>query len=313
MKKFILLIAVSGAFIACKKGEVSQSKIEEALQSADSVATTASETINTVTRSANEAFDSANVRIKEFENTKENFTEKIEATSKSIDSLSDKIASIKLESKTEKRDSTEKKQEKTTTHIPAPKVIRETKIIYKEKPKSTDYELNVPKNNMVKTGTLELNVEDTETAKEIVKEEVQKYDGHIRSEHISLNNNDKKIAYLKVKVPIQKFEYLMDDLSYNIGKVESKSIEASGEKFAENTMCNLDITLYGTTEPYIKNEEPKTFGEKSFAAVSSGWNVITSIFLFLLPLWPLFLIIAIGYYFYKKKNRNTPPSNDLNE
>ncbi len=101
--------------------------------------------------------------------------------------------------------------------------------------------------------------------KKIVKEtSLKKYDGFIRSENISLNNNDKKIAYLKVKIPIQKFDYLMDDLSYNIGEVENKGIEVTGQDFVNNTLCDVEITLYGTDSSFTAKEDvPKGFGEKS--------------------------------------------------
>jgi hypothetical protein len=307
MKKFILLVAVSSTFIMCKKGEAAASKLENAVNSADSAVSVASEKINDAHEKANAAFDSANVKIKEFENTKNEVKEKIENTSKIVDSLSEKISSVKLETK---KDSA-KREEKIVVNVPAPKVIKETKIIYKDKPKKENYELNVPKNKLVKTGVLELTVDDAETAKEIVKQEVSKYDGFIRSENISLNNDEKKIAYLKVRVPIQKFDYLMEDLSYNLGKVENKSIELSGQDFVQNTMCEVEITLYGKADGYSENNEPKNFGDKSFAAISSGWEVITSILLFILPLWPLFLILGVGYYFYKRRGKNTT-NNDSN-
>jgi len=310
MKKFILLVAVSSTFIMCKKGESTVSKLENAANSADSTISAASEKINEINTTANATLDSADIKIKDFENAKEKVKDQFENTSKLVDSLSDKISSAKLESKKEKKDSV-KKEEKIVVNVPAPKVIKETKIIYKDKPKTENYELNVPKNKMVKTGVLELTVNDAEVAREIVKEEVKKYDGFIKSENTSLNNNEKKIAYLKVRVPIQKFEYLMEDLSYNIGTVENKGIEVSGQDFVQNTMCEVDITLYGKEGSYTENKEPETFGGKTFAAISSGWDVIMSIFLFILPLWPLFLILGIGYYFYKKRNKNTP-NNDSN-
>lgn len=310
MKKFILLVALSSTFIMCKKGESTVSKLENAANSADSTISAASEKINEVGNTANTALDSAQVRIKDFENAKEKVKDQFENTSKMVDSLSDKISSVQSELKKERKDSA-KKEEKIVVNVPAPKVIKETKIVYKDKPKTENYELNVPKNKMVKTGVLELTVDDAEAARETVKEAVKKYDGFIKSENTSLNNNEKKIAYLKVRVPIQKFEYLMEDLSYNIGTVENKGIEVSGQDFVQNTMCEVDITLYGKEGSYAENKEPKTFGEKTFAAVSSGWDVIMSVFLFILPLWPLFLIAAIGYYFYKKRNKNTP-NNDSN-
>lgn len=311
MKKYILLLLTATTFTMCKKGEATNSQLEKSLNSVDSITTDISDKAKSVSNEAEVVFDSASIKIKDFEKTKSDVTEKIESTSKSIDSLSDKIANMKLESKIEKKDSLNKNSEKIVVNVPAPKIIKETKIIYKDKPKNENYEQIVSKNKMTKTGLLELKVNDAETAKEIVKEQVKKYDGFIKSENISLNNNDKKIAYLKVRVPIQKFDYLMEDLSYNIGEIENKGIDISGQDFVNNTLCDVEITLYGENESLAVKEKPEGFGAQSLAAVSSGWNVITSIFLFILPLWPLFLIAGIGYYFYKKKNNNLP-GNDSN-
>lgn len=299
MKKFILLVAVSGTFIMCKKGEAATSKLENAISSADSTIADASEKIITINDQANAALDSANVKIKEFEDTKNAVKDKIENTSKIVDSLSQKISSVKLEFKEEKKDSA-KKENKIVVNVPAPKIIKETKIVYKNSPKKENPEF-IQQNRFIKKGTLDLSVNDAETAKEIVKDEVAKYNGYIRSESISLQNDDKKTAYLKVKVPIQKFDYLMSDLNYNLGTVENMNIETSGRDVVENTMCEIDITLYGQQENIVDDKKPETLGEQSFAAISSGWNVITSIFLFILPLWPLFIIAGIGYYFYKKR------------
>ncbi|MEG1589918.1 DUF4349 domain-containing protein [Chryseobacterium sp.] len=295
MKKFIVLVAVSSVFVMCKKGEATQPQLENAINSADSTVTNVGDKIKSINNEAEAVFDSASIKIKDFEKTKSEAVQKMEATSKRIDSLSEKIGSMKLESKTEKKDSLQK----IVVNVPAPKVIKETKIVYKDKPKQTE---TVSQNKMQKTGVLELSVNDAETAKETVKELVKKYDGFIKSENTSLNNNNTKIAYLKVKVPIQKFDYLMDDLSFNIGNVENKGIDVNGQDFANNTLCDMEITLYGTSETALVKSKPETFGGKSLAAVSSGWEVITSIFLFILPLWPLFIIAGIGYYFYKKKS-----------
>ncbi|SDI24002.1 protein of unknown function [Chryseobacterium taeanense] len=303
MKKVILLVAVSGTFIMCKKGETVSSQLDNSVNSADSTITQASEKISEINNQVNATIDSANVKIKNFQSTGSEMKENIESTSKIIDSLSEKISSVKLESKTEKKDSA-KKERNIIVHVPAPKVIRETKIVYKNQPKKENTELNIQRNKLIKKGIIDITVNDAETAKEIVKEEVAKYDGFIRSENISTQNDDKKTAYLKVKIPIQKFDYLMSDLSYNIGKIENKSIEVSGINAVENSLCEIDITLYGQESETLVDKKNENFGEKSFAAISSGWNVITSIFLFILPLWPLFVIAGIGYYFFKKRKKN---------
>nr|WP_314497239.1 DUF4349 domain-containing protein [uncultured Chryseobacterium sp.] len=307
MKKYLLLLTAAGIFTMCKKGDASTSTAQNPVNPADSNAVNVEDKANETAQDAGVVFDSAAIRIKNFDKTSNEVTEKIESTSRSVDSLSDKIAHMRLESKIEKKDSLQKNSEKIIVNVAAPKVIRETKVIYKDKPKS-NHQSVVSKNKMYKTGLLELNVKDAETAKEIVEEQVKKYDGFIKSENISLNNNDKKTAYLKVKIPIQKFDYLMEDLSYTIGEVINKGVDITGQDFENNTLCDVEITLYGDSQNITATNKPEGFGEQSLAAVSSGWNVITSIFLFILPLWPLFLIAGTGYYFYKKKNRSLPKS-----
>lgn len=311
MKKFILLIALSGTFIACQKGGASQSKLEEAANSIDSTASVATDAIDNASKTVNQALDSASIKIKDIEGTKDDIQDKIASTSKMVDSLSDKIASTKLESKVEKKDSADKKSEKIVVNVPAPKVIKETKVIYKDKPKNDSYELNTPKDKMVKTGYLVVKADNVETVKEIIKEEAIKNNGYIKSENQSYiesanpREENQKVYSLNIKVPIQHFDGLMEALNSNIGDIETRDIQVTGRNYADNTICSIDINITDKTEA---EKEPKTFGGKSLAAIGSGWDVITSIFLFLLPLWPVFLIGGIGYYFYKKKKNNNIPN-----
>ncbi|MDW9381803.1 DUF4349 domain-containing protein [Chryseobacterium sp. JV558] len=309
MKKFILLVAVSSTFIMCKKGEIAQGNIHEAINAADSTASAATETIDNASKTANQIMDSASIKIKDFENTKSDIQQKIENTSKMVDSLSEKIATTKLESKIEKKDSAEKKSEKIAVKAPATKIIKETKIIYKDHPKNDSYELNMPKDKMVKSGYLSIKADNTETVKEIIREEANKNNGYIKSENLSYVESasrygeDQKIYSIDIKVPIQHFDGLMDAINSNVGDIDTKDIQVSGRNYADNTICTINVNISDKTKT---EKEPKTFGGKSLAAIESGWGVITSIFLFILPLWPLFLIAAIGYYFYKKKNKNVP-------
>jgi hypothetical protein len=226
-----------------------------------------------------------------------------------VDSLSEKIATTKLESKIEKKDSVEKKSEKIAVKSPAPKVIKETKIIYKNEPKNDSYELNMPKDKMIKSGYLVIKADNAETVKEIIREEANKNNGYIKSENLSYVESaspygeNQKVYSLDIKVPIQHFDGLMDAINSNVGDIDTKDIQVSGRNYADNTICTINVSISDKAQT---EKEPKTFGGKSLAAIESGWEVITSIFLFILPLWPLFLIAGIGYYFYKKRNKNVP-------
>lgn len=308
MKKFILLIAISSTFIMCQKGNSSKSEIEGALHSLDSTATATTDAVDNATKTANRVLDSAGIRIKDIEGAKNDIQDKIESTSKMVDSLSEKIASAKLESKIEKKDSTAaQKSEKIVVNVPAPKVIKETKVVYKEKPKNDSYELNVPKDKMVKTGYLVIRADNAETVKEIIKDEALKNNGYIKSENqsyiesASYREENQKIYSIDIKVPIQHFDGLMEAINSNVGDIETKDVQVSGRTYADNTICNISVNITDKTEI---EKEPKTFGGKSLAAIESGWDVITSVFLFLLPLWPIFIIGGAGYYFYQKKKSN---------
>ncbi|QQV01438.1 MULTISPECIES: DUF4349 domain-containing protein [Chryseobacterium] len=301
MKKTIITIMVCSTFIMCKKGESVNLSSERITQPIDSTVTDVNSKVNDIQQESKAVFDSANIKIKELDKTKSKAMHTIEETAKSIDSLSEKISSLNL-GLLSKKDSSENKNDKITSNIPAPKVIKETRIVYKTESKPK----NIPvKDIITKNGIIEINAENTEASKEKVKQFISKYDGILKSENTSLNNNENKIAYLKAKVPIQTFDYLMDDLNYNIGIVENKTVETNGSTYKNDILCDVEITIYGKTENPIKPEEPQSFGGKSLAAVSSGWNVITSVFLFLLPFWPLFLILGTAYHFYKKRLRNS--------
>ncbi|WP_232815632.1 DUF4349 domain-containing protein [Chryseobacterium capnotolerans] len=171
----------------------------------------------------------------------------------------------------------------------------------------------MPKDKMVKTGYLVVRADNAETVKEIIREEAIKNNGYVKSENQSYiesanpRDENQKVYSLNIKVPIQHFDGLIEALSTNIGEIETRDIQVSGRNYTDNTICSIDINITDKTEA---EKEPKTFGGKSLAAIESGWDVITSIFLFLLPLWPVFLIGGIGYYFYKKKKNNNIPNQD---
>ncbi len=70
------------------------------------------------------------------------------------------------------------------------------------------------------------------------------------------------------------------------------------------SFSTIEVNLYETVD---YQEEPisyhKTFGSKLKEALSFGWNIIESLFLGILYLWPI-LIIGILTFFYLRKKRN---------
>lgn len=310
MKKLILTILVLSTLTMCKKSDMEGAR--ESIHSADSLVENARESVETFDSTANAVVDSVNLKAKDLIKNKEEIEKAFENSKQKIDSISENVEKFKKDIEDKKISSNlDSIKNSIKKEIPKPKKETVTKIIYKDKPKQYDQ----PKPaSIVKKGYIEINVDDIATGKYLVQDQIRKYDGIVKTENL-ISNDELQTYYITAKVPLDKFDYLVEDLA-DLGTIKNKNVEIIGSSYNENKMCDLEITMYGNKLRPTDDDENKSFGDKSIDAVSSGWSVIGSILLFLLPFWPVFLIAGIGYYFYKKKNtknQNPPENRDTNE
>lgn len=300
MKKIILTFVTVFSLVACKKtGNTENTENTNSSMVADS-ASHSSDSLQTPMNKVKDSSttipkDTAVVKIEVLKEQKKLLTEKV---AKEMDSATRTSIISEIKITQQKIDSTKAKIVSTRVKKKvAPQIIRETKIIYRENQQPKIVE-TAPK--ITKKGELEILVTDFEHAQLVTKEQITKYDGIVKSEQISSDEN-KQFDYLKVSVPLEKSEYLIKDLEQNVGKITSRNIEITGEEYTKNSVCHLEITLVNTSEKAAIGAASKSFGGRTLSAVGSGWNVIQEIFLFILPFWPLFLIGGGIYYFLKKK------------
>jgi len=310
MKKLILTALVLSTLTMCKKSDLQEAN--NTIANADSLIDNASERVEKFDSEANAIVDSLNLKAKDLIQTKEDIEKTFDKSKEKIDSISENIEKFKKDIE-EKKISSNIDSIKSQIKKEIPKQIKTvTKVIYKDKP--AKQEQIVPVNHMVKNGSVELNVDNISYAKESVKDLIRKYDGIIKTENL-VSNEEFQTFYLTSKVPLEKFDYLVEDLA-RLGTLRNKNLEVVGDHYNQDKLCNLEITLYDNHLKPEESDEHKNFGEKSADAISSGWKVIGSILLFLLPFWPVFLIGGIGYYFYKKKygkENHDLPKNDSEE
>ena len=300
MKKIILTFVTVFSLVACKKtGYTENTENTNSSMVADS-ASHSSDSLQTPMNKVKDSSttipkDTAVVKIEVLKEQKKLLTEKV---AKELDSATRTSIISEIKITQQKIDSTKAKivSARVKKKV-APQIIRETKIIYQENQQPKIVE-TAPK--ITKKGELEILVTDFEHAQLVTKEQISKYDGIVKSEQISSDEN-KQFDYLKVSVPQEKSEYLIKDLEQNVGKITSRNIEITGEEYTKNSVCHLEITLVNTSEKSAIGAASKSFGGRTLSAVGSGWNVIQEIFLFILPFWPLFLIGGGIYYFLKKK------------
>ena len=287
MKKTIVLAAIALSIVACNKSEMANQNSSE------------TENISVVADEKNNNADSAALSVNEDVKIDKEVAQKVHEkvmneTNKSIDSLA-KTSQIIPEVIDETPPEAENK--KIVSNPVKPQIIKETKIIYKEKPSAK----SIAVNPIQKYGNLSFSVEDNAAAISEVRYLVKKYDGKIKSENLT-SNNENNTNYIVAKIPLKEYDYLIEDLMGNLGTLNDKTLEITGDDYQPNKLCDVEITLYSKNNSLAKNEdEPKTFGGKAVNAVTTGWEVIGNVLLFFLPFWPLFLLITFGYFYFKKK------------
>lgn len=296
MKKLVLVCTVVLTLVACKKNE--SNEITSKASTSDSILPNVDASASIMDSIPKIKKDSSQVAITELKEKEKVLTEK---KAKEIDSASKEVIVSEIKTTQKKIDSVKDKVasaiEKVEKVKPvAPKIIKETKVIYTAPPTPKEQIAKI-----TKTGEVQIKVDDISTANQNTKEQVEKYNGTIKSEQIA-SNNDRDVTYLKVNVPADKAEFLISDLNNYVGKVEYKNVVTTGEEYTKNSNCSMEITLFTKSDATIATV-PITFGGRMTDAIGSGWNVIQEIFLFLVPFWPVFLIGGGIFYYVKKKNK----------
>ena len=229
---------------------------------------------------------------------------------KSVDSVSkalnesknpiDKIATVTdAINKVVKKNSSDKKSE----NQPSKEVENSSKPL--TPPTSANTKAINPMGKILK---LEISVENADDARNQLSRLVKNYGGEITGESFGAEEGIKK-QLVNAKIPYQYFEEVSQNLFQNLGTVQNKTVDSYGTDYDPNQKCDLIITFKEKNQSLGNStslEEEKTedkFSEKSSNAFMKGFDVLGSVFLFLLPFWPLFLLALIGFLIYRRSKR----------
>lgn len=328
MKKIFLAIFLAVALVSCDKNTIQQTT--DSIKQADSLLTKANDgikTLDSISKTINDSDGIAKkVIIPEIEKQKKSIDSTIKSGSWQIDSINKEIEKITKNVKVgtevvKTLDSANRSLEKGGNVISvltktADKILQQTK----SQPKATENPAPNPpsksQNNsvttlpekvnppLVKTAKLEIQVENLEEAKVLLRQKIRENNADLVSENFTQNEGIMR-EYTTVKVPLQYFDSLVSDVSSQLGDVKSKSTETEGNDRIASQMCDVEITLVqnenisGTAFAKEKVEEdPNSFS----GAFMKGFNVLGDAMLFLLPFWPIILIAVGLWYFIAKRN-----------
>ena len=335
MKKLIFSIfTASILLVACNKSDMKQAS--DTIKNADSLFQEAKEGYNTLDSISKAVKDSnstiGKVIIPEIDKHKEIIEHAIKKGNISIDSVQREFDKIKAKAQQNEEikkaiDSVASVAQANPENTKVKNLLESAnKILNKVKenpqpsaPKvsSNDVKISSQKTEIVpivKTARLNILVEDISAAKEMLQQELRNTNGDLVTESYSENEGIAK-EYITAKVPLYNFNNLVNNLA-NLGAVQTKTTDSRGKDYDSNQMCDVEITLVDhsisnssvahTEDLNIVNGDEKkdeTFGDKSEGAFMKGFGVIGSLFLALLPFWPIFLIAGIVWYFVAKKNK----------
>lgn len=329
MKKIFLSIFVAGALVSCDKNTIQQTT--DSIKHADSLLTKANDGIKTLDSISKTINDSDGITKKvilpEIEKQKKSIDSTIKSGSWQIDSINKEIEKITKNVKVgtevvKTLDSANRSLEKGGNVISvltktADKILQQTK----SQPKVAENPApNPPSQNqnnsvtavpekvnppLVKTAKLEIQVENLEEAKVLLRQKIRENNADLISENFTQNEGIMR-EYTTVKVPLQYFDGLVSDVSSQLGDVKSKNTETEGNDRIASQMCDVEITLVqnenisGTAFAKEKVEEdPNSFR----GAFMKGFKVLGDAMLFLLPFWPIILIAVGLWYFIAKRNK----------
>lgn len=335
MKKLIFSIfTASILLVACNKSDMKQAS--DTIKNADSLFQEAKEGYNTLDSISKAVKDSnstiGKVIIPEIDKHKEIIEDAIKKGNISIDSVQREFDKIKAKAQQNEEikkaiDSVASVAEANPENTKVKNLLESANKILKHSnensqpsaPKISQNDVKISSQKteivpIVKTARLNISVEDISAAKEMLQQELRNTNGDLVTESYSENEGIAK-EYITAKVPLYNFNNLVNNLA-NLGAVQTKTTDSRGKDYDSNQMCDVEITLVdhsisnSSVTPaedlnIVNGDEKKdeTFGDKSEGAFMKGFGVIGSLFLALLPFWPIFLIAGIVWYFVAKKNK----------
>lgn len=330
MKKLFLYISLTVALVSCEKGSIQQTT--DNFKRADSLFTKANDGIKTLDSISKTITDSDGIAkkviIPEIEKQKKSIDSTIKSGGWRIDSINKQIDKITknvvvgtdvvktLDSANNALQSGEnalkvltrtadKLFNQTKKQNPTAEQPNERPAISQQTPVSPQPLPQIERNPLVKTARLEIQVDDLNSAKALLRQRIRENNADLVSENFSQNEGIQR-EYVTMKVPLQNFDGLMSNLTSGLGDVKMKNTDSEGKDYIASQMCDIEVTLV-QNETIAENQFGKDESEaeeSSFgSAFMKGFEVLKDGLIFLLPFWPVFLIAGGIWYFINRNKK----------
>ena len=329
MKKILLSLIIAGTLFSCDKIQ----QTSDTVKRADSLFTKANDGIKTLDSISKTITNSDGIAkkviIPEIEKQKKSIDSTIKSGGWRIDSINKQIEKITKNvvvgtQVVKTLDSANRSLQNGESAIKvltrtADKILNQTKrqnptpenSVTKTptQPQEQNAPVTVPpvveRDPVVKTARLEIQVEDLNTAKALLKQKIRENNADLVSENFSQNEGIQR-EYITAKVPLQNFDQLLSNLSGQLGNVNSKSTESEGKDYVASQLCDIEITLVqneNIADNALADSQKEENTDSFSGAFMKGFKVLGDGLLFLLPFWPIFLIGGVVWYFVSRNKK----------
>lgn len=159
--------------------------------------------------------------------------------------------------------------------------------------------------------SMKVSVEDLDRANSTLENGIHLYDAKIKSESYG-EVQGKSTRELTLLIPTCHFERALDYFGTKLGTLRTKSMETWSFNGSTEELSTLELTLeqsssYAGNSPLISNsneaKDNPNDREPAKNAFMQGLDYAKQALIFLLPFWPLLLLVIIGIYFWKRAQK----------
>ncbi len=177
--------------------------------------------------------------------------------------------------------------------------------VVSENLQNTEYQIGNSINIKVPANQFEMLLANlAKLAKKVDSQNIETRD--VTEEYIDVQtrlNNSKKVeqTYLKLLRKTNSIEDILK-IEQKLGEIRTDIESTEGRlKYLNHQVSysSINLNVYQTLEYKYNPEKLPNFFQRLKKAVSLGWNGIVVFFLFLIGIWPLWILAVVGYYLWK--------------
>lgn len=144
-----------------------------------------------------------------------------------------------------------------------------------------------------------INVQDVTDAYTDLVSEIKSKEAALEQYRVLLKRANKISEIIEIQT---KIDYIQNDIDIMNGR------RINIDRKVAYSVVDIDLIIVKKEMAKDDDDDTPSFGSELVDSLSDGWAIIKFLIVFLLRLWPFFIIGGAGYFFYKKRKEDSKTS-----